>query len=337
MNRSVAAQPSVRVPRVPRTAHHIAFTASAALVGWLAVVAAADRETQTLGLTFRAQEIATNFGVGYAVTTADVNGDTRPDILAISGTELAWFENPSWQKHTILGPGATVADNVALAPHDIDGDGALDVALAAGWTGKNVGTLQWVRQGRRGEPWQVFPIHAEPTMHRIGWADVNGDGRKELIGAPLHGRDGNGARLLVYTVPATPTTERWPMEVADDQNNIMHNFTVLKLQANDTTDTIVTASREGLFAIRRDAAGKWSRTQIGDGAPGEVKLGVVDGRRMLATVEPWHGATVAVYGEVPEGLWTKTVIESALTEGHALRWHDLTGDGRDELVVGWRG
>jgi hypothetical protein len=58
---------------------------------------------------------------------------------------------------------------------------------------------------------------------------------------------------------------------------------------------------------------------------------------VLATVEPWHGAGVAVYVE-PEGAgpWRKTTIETALTEGHALGWADFDGDGDDELAVGWR-
>ena len=68
-----------------------------------------------------------------------------------------------------------------------------------------------------------------------------------------------------------------------------------------------------------------------------MKLGRVGGRRMLATVEPWHGAGVAVYVEKPGAtLWTKTTIETALTEGHALGWADFDGDGNEELAVGWR-
>jgi hypothetical protein len=57
---------------------------------------------------------------------------------------------------------------------------------------------------------------------------------------------------------------------------------------------------------------------------------------MLATVEPWHGAGLAVYAERP-GVWSKTTIETALSEGHALGWADFDGDGSDELVAGWRG
>ena len=115
-------------------------------------------------LTFREQEIAKDFGVGYAVVAADVNGDKRVDILAISGTELVAFHAPNWEKTVILPAGSTTADNVTLAPHDIDGDGRLDIALGAGWTRQNTGTLQWVKQNPPGTTpaWEVFPISAEP-------------------------------------------------------------------------------------------------------------------------------------------------------------------------------
>ena len=125
------------------------------------------------------------------------------------------------------------------------------------------------------------------------------------------------------------------MEVADSQNHILHNFLPVNLDA-DPQEELVTASREGLFVIKRGANGAWSRTQIGEGTPGEVKMGRVGGRRMLATVEPWHGASIVIYAEAPK-MWTRTVIESALLEGHALGWADLDGDGNDELVAGWRG
>ena len=184
-------------------------------------------------LEFRAQEIARDFGVGYAVAAGDVNGDKKIDILAISGTELVWFQAPNWEKTVILAAGATTADNVTLAPHDIDGDGRLDVALGAGWTRQNTGTLQWVRQNAPGTTpaWELFPISAEPTLHRIKWADVDGDKKLELIVAPLHGKGANGAegpaaRLLVFRPPANPKADPWPMEVAGEANHLQHNFLV---------------------------------------------------------------------------------------------------------------
>ena len=293
--------------------------------------------------SFRGQEIATKFGVGYAVVTGDVNGDKRTDVVAINATDLVWFEAPSWTPHVAITKGATVADNVTLALHDIDRDGRLDVALGAGWTRQNTGTLQWVRQNAPGATpaWEVLPISAERTLHRIRWADVDGDGTLELVVAPLHGADnkgpaweGAGVRLLVFRPPANPRTDPWPMEVADDQNHILHNFVAVNLD-QDKADELVTASREGLFRIERGAGGTWTRTLIGEGQPGEVKMGQVGGRRMFATVEPWHGTSIVIYAEQP-GAWARTVIESAISDGHALAWADFDGDGSDELVAGWR-
>jgi Aldos-2-ulose dehydratase, beta-propeller domain len=329
-----------------------AVAPTALAIGLIAAVGAADHRQDPPSSTtpaadphlrFRAQEIVKDFGVGYAVVAGDVNGDKRTDILAISGTELVWFEAPTWEKRVILGAGATTADNVTLAPHDIDGDGDLDIALGAGWTKENTGTLQWVRQNAPGaaRAWDVFPISAETTLHRIKWADADGDKKLDLIVAPLHGKgakgpewDGPAARLLVFKPPAHPDTDQWSMEVAGESNHIQHN--VLPMQVDtDPADEIVTASKEGLTAFNRSKDGTWSHTVIGEGAPGEVKLGRVDGRRMLATVEPWHGAGIAIYAEQP-GTWAKTTIERALTEGHALGWADFDGDGSDELAAGWR-
>jgi hypothetical protein len=283
---------------------------------------------------FRTQEIATGLGVVYAVTTADVNSDGRLDIVAINNGQLLWFEAPNWTKH-VVAEKVTARDNVALGPRDIDGDGKLDFALGGDWQPTNTatgGALHWVRSDG-----SSHKIADEPTLHRIGWADVGGDGRAELIVVPLHGRgtkgpewtNGSGSRILVFHVPADPAKDAWPFEVADDSLHIVHNFIAVGRE-------IWTASAEGVTALRRSADGKWTRRLIAEGKPGEIKLGRCGQKRCLATVEPWHGNAVVIYEEAPK-LWTRTEIESGLNQAHALGWGDFDGDGDDELAVGWRG
>ena len=299
----------------------------------------------TTEIRFRAQEIQRDFGVVYAVLIEDINGDRKPDIVAINPTQVVWFENPSWEKHVVL-DGATKKDNVCIAAQDIDGDGMLDLALGADWQPTNTmggGTLQWT--GRKGSGpdgfWRLTPIGEEPTLHRIRWGDVDGDGRNELVVVPLHGRgtqspkwEGAGARILVYRVPKDPARDPWPVEVADDSLHIVHNFIVTNLD-RDPQSEIITASREGLFALKRRAGGRWDKTLLGEGSPGEIKIGRAGGKRYAATIEPWHGNSVVVYEE-RSGLWSRQVIEDKLSGAHALGWGDFDGDGDDELAVGWR-
>ncbi len=328
------------------TTHCVPRTFAPAGVLSIALIAAAGAQAPapSAQVKFRAETIASDFGVGYAVTTGDVNGDGRTDVVAISGTDLVWFEAPGWRKRVMLS-GATPRDNVCLSLNDIDRDGRLDVAVGATWQPTNTsggGTLHWVKQGGPvGEPvWELFQVAEEPTLHRIRWADVDGDGVRELIVAPLHGRGtkgpdwlGQGARLMVFRPPANPR-DPWPMEVADDSLHILHNVLPVNLDA-DPQDEILTASREGVNLLKRLPGTSWSRTLIGEGSPGEIKMGRVGGRRMLATVEPWHGTSVVVYAE-RSGLWARSVVETAITGGHALGWGDFDGDGNDELAVGWR-
>ncbi len=314
--------------------------------------AAASMLAPAAEVKFRPEEIQQKFGIGYAVTTHDMNGDGKPDIVAINQAQAVWFENPSWTKHILLDAGSTKKDNVCFAIHDIDGDGKPDIAIGADWQATNTnaaGSLQWA--GSR-DGYKVHPLTEEPTLHRMRWGDVDGDGRKELVVLPLHGRgnartdnndanswQGAGVRVLVFRPGANPL-EPWKSEVADDTLHIAHNLIVTDFDKRNKGDEILTASREGVHVLRRNAkTGKWSREKIASGSPGEIKLGHADKKtRVIATVEPWHGNSIVIFREPRNGKgeWTREVADTTLTGGHAIGWGDFDGDGSDDLVAGWR-
>src|SRR3712207_5531882 len=81
---------------------------------------------------FRPQEIDKSLKVGYGVVVADFNNDGKKDIAVADTTRVVLWENQGadWKMRTIL-QGKTKPDNVCLDPHDIDGDGKLDLALGA--------------------------------------------------------------------------------------------------------------------------------------------------------------------------------------------------------------
>ena len=290
---------------------------------------------------FREQVIDANCGkVCYAVTVADVNGDSKPDLVAVTENRVLWYENPSWKPHVMI-ENQTLKDNVCIAAMDIDGDGKIDFALGAGWT--KTGTIQWISRGKTlADKWHVHLIGKERWLHRIRWADVLGTGRPQLVISPLNKTVGNGIRLTAFEIPENPKTDRWKSHVLDASLNRMHNHWHVDFDKNGSIDTI-TASQEGVHVIRRGKKG-WFKTKIGTGATsanakgaGEIKIGkLASGKRFIATVEPMHGNMLVVYTEPKPGakLWNRHVLANQLVRGHALWLADLDGDGSDEIVIG---
>jgi peroxiredoxin len=293
-----------------------------------------------------------------------MNDDSRPDILVVDTERVIWFENPDWQLHTLV-EHATKKDNVSIAPADIDGDGKIDFALGADWRPSDThgsGSLQWISRGATPDaPWTVHPIGVEPTIHRIRFADIDGDGRQELLVVPLFGRDTTApnyaeapVRILAYQIPRDdPVHDTWTPQVINDELHVAHNFWPTDLDRDGRLD-IVVASFEGVSLLRRQTDGHWRRTLVGSGnqqtspsrGASEVKHGrLASGADYLATIEPWHGFQVVVYtpppGKSPEQatdgtLWTRHVLDEQLKWGHAIWCADLDGDSDEELVIGVR-
>jgi len=165
---------------------------------------------QAAEFAFRPQEFAADLEVGYAATVVDMNDDKQPDIVVVDSQRVVWYENPTWQVHTIIKE-QTKKDNVCLAPYDIDGDGRLEIALGADWRpfdSQTGGTIQWLARptsAGRDELWTVRQIAEEPTTHRMRWIDTDGDGRSELIVVPLVGR-GTTKPLFAEAPPTRPAT-----------------------------------------------------------------------------------------------------------------------------------
>lgn len=283
--------------------------------------------------------------VCYAVSLADVNGDGRVDVVAVSENRVQWYENPTWAKHVIL-ENQTALDNVCLAAADIDRDGQLDFALGAGWT--KIGTIQWIARGA--DPaarWSVHEIGVELSTHRMSFADVLGTGTPQLVVSPLLKSAADGVRLLAFEVPRRPRDEPWRATVLDASLNRMHNHTHVDWNDDGLPETLV-ACEQGVFLIERLADGTFRKVLVGSGAAGdrpelrgagEIKVGRgPDGGRFLATIEPMHGTHAVVYLPSADGRlpWQRVELDGTLRQGHAVWTADLTGDGQDEIVIGHR-
>jgi hypothetical protein len=321
-------------------------------------------------LSFEMQEIETGLNVGYAVRILDMNDDARPDIVVVDTNRVVWYENPDWNRHTLI-EDQTKLDNVCIAPYDIDGDGRVDFALGADWRPADTvssGSLQWLSRGATGNGeqgdgtqgdsdqedgrWSVHPIGEEPTIHRINWADFDGDGRAELIVVPLMGRGTTRPlfaerpiRILSYAIPADPVAGPWTPTVINEDLHVAHNFEATDMDGDGKLDLLV-VSFEGVSVLRRGDDGTWTRTLIGSGnqetspnrGASEVKHGRLAAGDYVATIEPWHGFQVVTYTRPErEGeLWTRHLLDDQLQWGHAVWAVNLDDDDDEELVIGVR-
>lgn len=306
---------------------------------------------------FEATTLDPNVGnVCYALTTADVDGDGKTDLVAVTENRVVWFHNPDWKLRVIIAD-QTEKDNVCIAPFDIDRDGQIDFALGAGWlNGKNLGTIQWLSRGASLEDkWHVHLIGSESWTHRMRWGDFLNTGVPQLVVSPLNKTVGDGVRLTAFEIPTHPKTLAWKRTVLDDSMNAMHAHAMGDFDGDNKLD-VLCAAQEGVFLLQRDRFHKIIKTQIGVGASdpekptgrgaGEIKSGKLkNGRRFVVTVEPMHGHSVAVYTEPthplstspqPAGLWKRHVLDDTLKWGHAVWTADIDRDGSDEIVIGQR-
>ncbi len=296
---------------------------------------------------FRPHDIDANFRGGYAVTVADFNKDGKLDVMpnSLSVSEVGWYENPGWQRHVIV-PEMQQIVNQAVA--DITGDGVPEVAYESSFAmqAANSPGHVWIArsQGDPRQPWKAEKIDSFPTSHHVIWADLEGDGKLELVNAPLIGEkslaptyDQDQASVFFYH------QSDWKRQtITTTIPGIIHRVRAAKWDGNKR-DQLLVASFEGVGLYRSTGTGanmKWEKELLTKGheekAPrlgaSDVGVGKQDGKKFFATVEPWHGNEVVVYNQVG-GKWQRRVIYDKVLSGHEIAVLDLNGDGRDDVVA----
>jgi hypothetical protein len=229
--------------------------------------------------------------------------------------------------------------------------------------------------GTRIEP-PPLPLAAVGSIHRLRWGWIIGtirvgsgkvsetvsisvEKKLELVVAPIFGPsakaptfDQEPAHVILFDTGSEPKSGRWTPRIIG-QAPVLHAIDIVNLYRDDNgPSAVLTASNLGVTAIHWNAIGGAALFQsdsLAAGAPGnapkkgssEVHVGrLKDGRRFLATIEPWHGTEVAVYlseSLKPLKFGARTVIDTTLKDGHALWVADVDGDGDDEIFAGYRG
>lgn len=314
-----------------------------AVLGCAGALAAA--QGQQPGIRFEAHTIATGLTGGYHVAIADLNGDGKPDILALAAglPELVWYENPNWERH-IIASGRKEMINAAVGQIH----GVPRIILAEGFSmnpAESEGSIWVLRpKGDPREPWEMRQIDRLPTSHRLRAGVFGAGGTIGFVNAPLAGphstapdyRDAIPLALYQYR------GGNWQREIiTTGLHGVLHGIFITDWDG-DGRDDILTASFEGIHLFLNTPGG-WVKRQIsaGDPAPwpkcGSSDVTVVQSRRgrELAAIEPWHGNQVVIYHE-EHGAWPRQVIDASLEDGHTIVAADFDGDGDEEVVAGFR-
>jgi hypothetical protein len=311
--------------------------------------------------SFDRRVIDPDFPGGYQVEVADVNGDKKPDIVALGGSTCAWYENPTWKKR-IVTTGRQTPGIISSATADLDGDGRAEIAIAYEFEMNEParGKLLLAVQGGGPEaPWKLVPIADVGSIHRLRWGDVDGDTKLDLVVAPIFGPRArppvykDEALVVAFHSGGDPKTDAWHRHPII-KHPVIHAIEVRPLPATPGRSVVLTADNEGIAIVGEGlvtdgASFTLTERQLVPGMRGEppkrgcseVHLGKLrDGLQFLATIEPWHGTNVVVWPEEkPESMkfGHRVLLDSTLADGHALWVADVDGDGDDEVFAGHRG
>ena len=294
---------------------------------------------------FTAHTIASGLTSGYQVVVADLNRDSRPDIIAVASglTELRWYENPGWAPHVLV---TGINRPINAAAHDVDGDGIPEIALAHEFANvytKSLGIVSILtHQGDPAGLWSIKEIDRVPTSHRLRFADIEGTGNRVLVNVPLIGSQAIAPEYRDHVSLLMYRPGEWKREViTDSEEGVVHGILPTAWD-NGKRESLLSASFLGVYALQF-AKGQWKRTLVVKGDPAEwpksgssdVTAGHLGRERLIAAIEPWHGNKVVIYRQ-DKGAWRRHVIDETIADGHTIVAGDFNGDGNDELIVGER-
>ena len=211
----------------------------------------------------------------------------------------------------------------------------------------NSAGLNWIARHNADvtQPWKVEKIDEFPTSHHVAWADLDGDGKKELLNAPLIGPTGaaptydqDKASVFWYSaagLEASSRRQRHPRHHPPRASSDVGRAA----SASSFSSPASKASR-CIESTGSGASMKFEKQLLSPGheekAPrlgaSDVGVGKQDGKRFFASVEPWHGNEVVVYTE-NGGAWKRRVIFDKVTSGHEIAVVDLNGDGSDDVIA----
>ena len=278
---------------------------------------------------------------GVRVAVGDVTGDGRPEIVTAPGRstlgEIRVFDGRSYARLGAFQPfrGGAWWSGMHLATGDTDGDGAAEVVAGLD---ADCCTSVNVLDGAAGEPvLGFFPFGDRSEQGaRVATADVNGDGRTELlvVGTYSHSVDffaaTGGAAFRTITALGDDAYGEVAVAAGDLLGDAVPELVVISASSNGPVVKIVDvrsgATLQSLYPFSPD----FSSPDVavadvdGDGHNDLVVMAHSPSGTQVKSIDGADGSQLASF----------FVLDPSLVETPTVAAGDLDGDGKAEIVLG---
>lgn len=287
--------------------------------------------------------------IAAALRAADMNGDSRPDLVAATDQGILYLVSPAdprsggaWQGFILNGSGAEldIGPWRDLAIGDIDGVAGPDVVAAGG----TVGRLVWFRSPAAdttsGNGWTRIDIDAttRTDARSVLLLDLTGDSRLDIISsAPGEEND----RIAWYGNPADPSNSAWP-KVAIGNLPAAGRLAIGDLNVDGRQDVIALnrpGRQIGWYVRPADPTQAWSGfqiTQYNTATPIDFRVADVDGNSqpdlIVATQQPGSLRWFTPVG-VQTNVWTENNLRDLNEDVTAITAADFDADGRPDVTA----
>jgi hypothetical protein len=300
----------------------------------------------------------------FADCPLDVNGDGWTDVVSVAWHDelVRWIENPGkkggrWVEHPVARPGHM--ETALLVDLDGDGDQDLlpDIAERVCWfefepgaTTRPAGTAVAGERPIPAEPpFRAHNLGANGNRHGIGFGDVNGDKRTDII-----------CRNGWWEAPPKPADEPWTWHGEYDIGKPGIPILAFDVDGDRDTDLVYGQAHDyGVAWLEQyrgfDGARKWTRHEIDDSwsqahcffaidVDLDGQTDVVTGKRFRAHNghDPGADEPLGIYWyayDQRRARWTRRAISQG---GHAglgsgASAADIDGDGDIDIIASGKG